>query len=103
MVFEKTPVERLASPASHEVNLEIRLSIPCIHVELVGLDGHLLHVLDARLDKRLRGATELHAAGCRDYPVNIIPRGGQRHPVPSSLESVNSGARDDPGQLCDVA
>ena len=45
-------VESVASSASHEVNLEVRLSKPRVRVELVSLDGHLLHILNARLDKR---------------------------------------------------
>ena len=103
MVFEKAPVERVAPAASHEINLEIRLSKPRVGVELVGLDGHLLHVLDARLDKRLRSAAELHSAGCRNNAVNVVTRGGQRHPIPCRIAPVTNGARNDPGQLRDVA
>src|SRR2546429_3745569 len=33
MVFEKAPVERVAPAASHEINLEIRLSKPRVGVE----------------------------------------------------------------------
>src|SRR2546429_4876584 len=102
MVFEKAPVERVAPAASHEINLEIRLSKPRVGVELVGLDGHLLHVLDARLDKRLRSAAELHSAGCRNNAVNVVTRGGQRHPIPCRIAPVTNGARNDPGQLRDV-
>ena len=103
VVFEKSPVERVASPPSHEINLEIRLSKPRVRVKLVGLDRHLLHVFNARLDKRLGGAAEFHSAGCRDYPVNVIPSGGQRHPIPGRVAPVTNGARYEPGQLRDVA
>src|SRR5262249_40216398 len=41
MVFEKAAVKDVASAPSHEIHLEVRLSKPCVCIELVRLDGHL--------------------------------------------------------------
>src|SRR5690242_8715425 len=53
VIFKKPPVKAVGSAPRDEIYLKIRLSIARIRIELVRLDRHLFHVLDASLHQWL--------------------------------------------------
>jgi len=83
-IFINTTMEGVAPAAGDEVHLHVRDAVTSVHIQLVSLDGHFFHVLDAGLNERLGRSSKLHALRGADDAIDIVSGGHVGQAIPSA-------------------
>ena len=65
-------MKRVGSAAGDKIHLHVRDAVTSVHIQLIGLDGHFFHVLDARFDERRGSAGKLHALCGAHHPIDVV-------------------------------
>src|SRR5262245_55160177 len=91
-------MECIRAAARDEVGLHPGHAETLVHVELVGLDRHLLDRFQPDLNPWLGIAAKLHTAGTADDTVHVVSLGDRRQAIPRAVVT-----RHDSRQRRDVA